>query len=720
MRPLQLTSVLILFAALAVGRAGAQAQQADPDADARARLLEMLRNAPPAPMPPGSQVGTLEESSSPARRRLIGVDLATGAESVAAVADAATQDVQSSSSPPRPPQYPTGPETTPPVPPGRGDGTPGMVTTEATRPSPLLNTLNPPWNTVFKLVMRFSVASGTYEYSCSAAAAGPFHLITAGHCIYNHDPDQDGSTSDASWATEVLAFAAQTDQVNPFEDPDHPYGMARATFLRSYTGWTGSQDLNHDWGIITLNRWVGDRTGWMGRETNTLASALNFSGYPGEPPYVPAGTLFQYPGFDAGNVRGYTTNRIALDAFIYGGHSGGPAWRFDGTGRWIQGVNSTSDRVGYAELTRLTNEKFADIDNVIAADGSARPPVARADLIEYLFSLSAKDLLTNVATPGGPVTIEYNVLNAGHATATNVQVDFRLSLDPFISAFDTPLGTVSLGSLAQNTFANSIATVAVPFNQPTGVYYVGWILRTSTTEYATDDNMVVIGNELLSVVTAPDLRTISPGASSSSLFTGENVLVSATVQNQGSAAAPATTLRYRVSTDSIITATDTQIGTDAVPALSPGLTSFQSEIVRGPSSPGSYWIGACVDTVVGEVVTTNQCSTGIAITVTAYFTDDPLTAGMPVKAIHFLEMRARVDTLRSVRGLPAAAWTDLPLMPLVTVIRAIHLQQIRAALADVYIADGLPPPVYTNPVAAGAPIRAIDVTETRAAIAARR
>jgi hypothetical protein len=369
----------------------------------------------------------------------------------------------------------------------------------------------------------------------------------------------------------------------------------------------------------------------------------------------------------------------------------------------------------------MTNEKFTDLDNAMATDETARPPTARADLIEYLFSLTAKDLLTNVITPGGPVTIEYNVLNAGHATATSVQVDVRLSTDAFISASDTLLGTVSLGSLPENTFANSTATVLIPFNQPTGVYHVGWILRTSSSEYSTADNAVVIASEFLSVVTGPDLRTITPGASSSQLLTDERFVVGATVENQGNGSASATTLRYYVSTNSTISTADTQIGTDGVPALGPGGTSPLSEVVPGPSVAGSYWIGACVAAVSGEIVTTNQCSVGVAITVAPYFTDDPLSAGMYVKAIHFEEMRARVDALRLSRGLPAAAWADQPLTPPITIIRAMHLLQIRAALADVYAADGLPAPAYSNAsIAPGDPIRAIDIREIRAAIVARR
>jgi V8-like Glu-specific endopeptidase len=812
-----------------------QEPQAAPDPGSRARLLELLRNAPPAPIHPGSRTGAAAESDAPEARQQIGIDLSNGLGFLES-RDAMPRTIGAGSSPSHRGEDPTGPGGSGPAPGTRQDGDSQPIEIAAvTPPTPLVNPLNFPFRTVYKLLMRFTSGGNSYHYVCSAASIGAFHLLSAGHCIYNHDPNSDGNTSDAGFAVEVWAWAAQTDQVNPSGVVDHPYGEAKATYLRTYTAWTASQDLNHDMATITLNRRVGDRSGWMGRETNTPVSSLNFSGYPSETPYVPSGTPYQYPGFDSGNVYSYSTYRINMGAYIYGGHSGGPEWRFDsGAGeRWIQGVNSTSNRIGSASGTLLTNEKFDDLANNIAADEAARPPTARADLIEYLFSTSAKALLTDTVSPGGTVTVEYNVLNAGHATATNVVLDFRLSTDSNITTSDTALGTLSLGSIAANTYTNSTTTLTIPINQSTRSYYVGWILSTSASEYASDDNTVVIADETLTVTLAPDLVTINPGVSTSTLFTGASFVASATAHNQGTAAASSTTLRYYLSTNSTISTSDTQLATDAVPALSIGATASLSEAVTAPLSPGSYWIGACVDTVSGELttgnqcssgvaltvigrpdlrtmtplvsktvlitretftvsatidnlggsastsstlryyastdatistadmqlgseavavlgagvtavysepveaprapgtywiggcvdvvldesVTSNQCSTGVAVTLT-HFTDDSLAAGTTITAIHFQEMRTKANLLRSTRGIAAAVWTDASLTN--TLAKAIHLQEIRAALAAVYSYDNAPQPTYTNPsISAGDPIRAIDIIETRAAIVAR-
>ena len=78
----------------------------------------------------------------------------------------------------------------------------------------------------------------------------------------------------------------------------------------------------------------------------------------------------------------------------------------------------------------------------------------------------------------------------------------------------------------------------------------------------------------------------------------------------------ATTLRFYLSTDATIATSDTEVGTDAVGALSAGATtSSQSLDLNAPSTPGIYYYGACVDAVAGESDTTNNCSSAVSVDV---------------------------------------------------------------------------------------------------------
>ena len=115
--------------------------------------------------------------------------------------------------------------------------------------------------------------------------------------------------------------------------------------------------------------------------------------------------------------------------------------------------------------------------------------------------------------------------------------------------------------------------------------------------------------------TSPDLVVQSPAVSDSSLNPGQSFTLRATVRNSGGARSAATTLRYYRSSDMTISMSDVEVGTDAVRGLSASDTSAESIVLTAPSSAGTYYYGACVDTVAGELDTTNNCSAAVRVDV---------------------------------------------------------------------------------------------------------
>ena len=113
----------------------------------------------------------------------------------------------------------------------------------------------------------------------------------------------------------------------------------------------------------------------------------------------------------------------------------------------------------------------------------------------------------------------------------------------------------------------------------------------------------------------PGLVVTSPSVSDSSPAVGETFTLSATVRNDGDGAAAATLLRFYRSTDATITTADTEVGTKSVAELTPSGTSSKSVDLTAPSSPGTYFYGACVDAVADESDTTNNCSASVRVTV---------------------------------------------------------------------------------------------------------
>ena len=103
------------------------------------------------------------------------------------------------------------------------------------------------------------------------------------------------------------------------------------------------------------------------------------------------------------------------------------------------------------------------------------------------------------------------------------------------------------------------------------------------------------------------------------------------------------------------------------------------------------------------------------------FTDHPIQPGVtPVRAVHYTELRTRIDALRQAADLELFPWTDPVLTAGVTRVRLVHLLDLREALGAAYAAAGRTPPGWTDAAAAGQsmPIRAAHLMELRAAVTA--
>jgi YD repeat-containing protein len=95
------------------------------------------------------------------------------------------------------------------------------------------------------------------------------------------------------------------------------------------------------------------------------------------------------------------------------------------------------------------------------------------------------------------------------------------------------------------------------------------------------------------------------------------------------------------------------------------------------------------------------------------FTDDPLQVGVTVvKALHITELRDAVNLVRARAGLAAASWAEsvTPGVP----IKAAHILELRTQLDQARTALGLPAASYSPPAPSiGASIRAAHVKEIR-------
>jgi V8-like Glu-specific endopeptidase len=217
--------------------------------------------------------------------------------------------------------------------------------------SPVAANAGYPYTSICKVYMWFPDGQ---EYQGSGAVIDSFHVLTAGHCIYSY--------ADGGWATKV-------EVIPEMSGGSQPFGVAWMTQERTYSTWvnaskshpgqTGPGDM--DIGLVTLDRTIGYRTGWMAFGYDGSSSYnLNTAGYPAAPPYSGQTMYWDYA---VGSVSG--SNIYFADGAV-GGQSGSPLWSYySSTGqRIIRGVLVGANGIS----TRITQQIFNDFEGALSSD----------------------------------------------------------------------------------------------------------------------------------------------------------------------------------------------------------------------------------------------------------------------------------------------------------------------------------------------------------------
>ena len=215
-------------------------------------------------------------------------------------------------------------------------------------------------------------------------------------------------------------------------------------------------------------------------------------------------------------------------------------------------------------------------------------------------------------------TFTFNVAvhNRGDGQSTATTLRYYRSSNSLITNADTEEGTDTVDALAADATIRKSISIATPSSS--GTYFYGACVDSVSGESDTTNNCS-IGVRVTVVDSsnagAPDLIVESVSIVDRTLVTGEMFTLKATIRNQGDGRSRSTTLRYYRSTNSRISSVDTEIGTDSIGDLEYATSSDSSSLLTAPSSAGTYYYGACVDTVTGESDTSNNCSIGIHVVI---------------------------------------------------------------------------------------------------------
>lgn len=324
-----------------------------------------------------------------------------------------------------------------------------------------------------KLWMGFTNNNGMPVTSgCSGTLLDPYHVLTAAHCIYSWSI---GNNTIQDWADTITVAAG-------YSGSNFPTGIARASALHSWTGWTQNNDVDHDIGIITLDRPIGLLTGWYGygydEDCDYFESGgWHMAGYPGEAPFD--GTLmYEASGnFDECPMSGWD-DQVLWNMGSSGGLSGSGAQR----NGYIFGVASTSDRTSISTICRLTEGKFDDIgfwlDNETPNSPDVLPMTVQAPA-----AVSQGDAIASFGLVFG---------NTAKVSAFGTwNYEMYLSTDPNINSSDILIDT---GSFSQSLPPRGTAWVNLPtpvissFSVPAGNYRIGIVITNSDANVSNNDS----------------------------------------------------------------------------------------------------------------------------------------------------------------------------------------------------------------------------------------
>ena len=185
------------------------------------------------------------------------------------------------------------------------------------------------------------------RHHCSGWMVSADTLVTAGHCLYNR--------GGKAWYTNLKFFPGANGNVRP-------YGFATATQLWTDVNYTRSGDTRQDWGVVKLNRRIGDTTGWFGLRWQAQTyngTTATVRGYPGDKPHGQMWTM-------SGKIEDSQPNKLCYSHDTFGGQSGSPIYLSNNT---VIGIHTNGvSRFGLCPKrnagTRITQGLFSVILNI--------------------------------------------------------------------------------------------------------------------------------------------------------------------------------------------------------------------------------------------------------------------------------------------------------------------------------------------------------------------
>ncbi|MFN6526480.1 trypsin-like serine protease [Nostoc sp. ChiSLP03a] len=399
------------------------------------------------------------------------------------------------------------------------------------------NTTTSPFNAVGKMRISWKGPDGVINtaddiiINGSGAMIDSYHFLTAGHCVYD--------TRYGGWADKIeVMLGSKGNIIAGTNRADYEYySEAKSVYTRSFDGWTQgdqtkSETFQYDIGLVTLDRNIGNFTGWFnyGYDDNLSSGTLmNVTGYPSDK--FDSNSDGKFDNYDmwtqSGKITSTTDSILRSNELdILPGNSGGPLWLNNSNTNkpTIYGVASnetTSNKTPlYNEFARITSTRSNEIQNWIDQDNTARQPTDKADLVDsdVWFNTTLGSFSNNIIKYGENFSITVYPRNNGTAATGTFSVSFYASTDANITdnvGSHYLIGNTTISSI--NPFNSGTATWSGAFpNIPIGNYYVISFLDPTNSIQEFDESLTSNQKVFRTLLTVTNNTPTSPNMTVSS------------------------------------------------------------------------------------------------------------------------------------------------------------------------------------------------------------
>ena len=275
------------------------------------------------------------------------------------------------------------------------------------------------------------------------------------------------------------------------------------------------------------------------------------------------------------------------------------------------------------------NSIAAEADTTHNCSSATAITVKGADLMIF----DAPQLSKTTLKSGETLSVETRVWNRGRIASPQTTLRYYLSTDDTLSLDDTEVASDTVpplsgrGAHPSRRRADLSKTLTAPETSGTHYYIVCVDATpgdTDTINNCSQPIPITVEAQAPTLIPSvakrdppqtqgPDLVIQSARVESPTVMIGGGVRLYITLTNQGTHAAPATTIRYYRSLDATISVEDTELRAVNVGQLGAGKSTTTWALLLSPTVSGVYYYGACVDAVASESDTSNNCSSGIRV-----------------------------------------------------------------------------------------------------------